>query len=81
MMAMMLAAIITCMIDLAAEVTANTKQAPSSSPTNIQIAIANHPHRVSNMLVLIVVKCQEMCTVWITLLAENKVSTCNLGGK
>ena len=81
MTAMTSAAIITCMIDMAAEVTASTKQAPSSSPTNILNAIANHPHRASSMLVLIVVKCQEMCTAWITLLAENKVSTCNLGGK
>ena len=68
-------AIIACGTGGAAEVIAATNQAPSTSPTKIPIAIVNPPHRVSN-IILIVVKHQEMCTVWTTMLAENRVSNC-----
>ena len=74
MKAMMSTSIITWGTGGPAEVIANTNQAPSTSPTNIPIAIANHPHLASSMLVLLMAHCQEMYTVWTTLLEENRVS-------
>ena len=74
MKAMMLTSLITWGTGGPAEVIANTNQAPSTSPTNIPIAIASRPHQASNMLVLLTAHCQEMYTVWTTLLEENRVS-------
>ena len=63
MQAMMSTAFITCGTGGAAEVIAATNQVPITSHTKTPIAIANHHHWVSNMEVLPMVKCQEMCTV------------------
>ena len=63
MQAMMSTAIIACGTGGAAEVIAATNQAPITFPTKNPTAIANHPTWVSNMEVLPMVKCQEMCTV------------------